>query len=178
MTAAIHTADGGALTVDPDVAEALAGHSWAPVAGRYIATVDNKFFDLQSLIGGPCAVPSPASPSDLRRDALDELHFEPAEEGRAARLSALRLRTVPEVRGIDVPQRPDVSAYGLQGERYEFLPMDAVAEIPNVAIDSLGLIKGDSYTLDFFSAERHVVQSNLLITTSLELETNPDIPIL
>ncbi len=48
----------------------------------------------------------------------------------------------------------------------------------DVAIDSLGLITGDSYTLDFFSAERHVVQSNLLITTSLELETNPDVPIL
>jgi fibro-slime domain-containing protein len=48
----------------------------------------------------------------------------------------------------------------------------------DVVIDSLGLIKGDSYTLDFFSAERHVVQSNLLITTSLALETNPDIPIL
>jgi fibro-slime domain-containing protein len=51
-------------------------------------------------------------------------------------------------------------------------------EIMDVQIDSLGLIKGDSYTLDFFSAERHVVQSNLLITTSLELEDNPDVPIL
>jgi fibro-slime domain-containing protein len=51
-------------------------------------------------------------------------------------------------------------------------------EPKDVKIDDLGLIKGDSYTLDFFSAERHVVQSNLLITTSLELETNPDVPIL
>jgi len=51
-------------------------------------------------------------------------------------------------------------------------------EPADVSIDSLGLIKGDTYTLDFFSAERHVVQSNLLITTSLELETNTDIPIL
>jgi fibro-slime domain-containing protein len=47
----------------------------------------------------------------------------------------------------------------------------------NVAIDSLGLTKGNTYPLDFFSAERHQVQSNLLITTSLGLTTNNDIPI-
>jgi fibro-slime domain-containing protein len=50
-------------------------------------------------------------------------------------------------------------------------------EEANVAIDSLGLAKGAEYQLDFFSAERHVTQSNLLITTSLGLTTNPDIPI-
>jgi fibro-slime domain-containing protein len=47
----------------------------------------------------------------------------------------------------------------------------------DVAIDSLGLTPGNTYTLDFFSAERHVVQSNLLITTSLGLTTNTEIPI-
>jgi fibro-slime domain-containing protein len=50
-------------------------------------------------------------------------------------------------------------------------------EQASVAIDSLGLTKGTEYPLDFFSAERHVTQSNLLITTSLGLTTNPDIPI-
>jgi fibro-slime domain-containing protein len=50
-------------------------------------------------------------------------------------------------------------------------------EQADVAIDSLGLIKGTTYPLDFFSAERHVTQSNLLITTTLGLTTNPDIPI-
>jgi fibro-slime domain-containing protein len=50
-------------------------------------------------------------------------------------------------------------------------------EQASVAIDSLGLTKGTEYPLDFFSAERHVTQSNLLITTSLGLTTNPEIPI-
>ena len=50
-------------------------------------------------------------------------------------------------------------------------------EQADVAIDSLGLIKGNPYPLDFFSAERHVTQSNLLITTTLGLTTNPQIPI-
>jgi fibro-slime domain-containing protein len=47
----------------------------------------------------------------------------------------------------------------------------------SVSIDSLGLTKGQSYPLDFFYAERHVVESNMRITTSLELVTNPNIPI-
>jgi fibro-slime domain-containing protein len=50
-------------------------------------------------------------------------------------------------------------------------------EPASVALDSLGLTQGTSYPLDFFSAERHMTQSNLLITTSLGLSTNPDIPI-
>jgi fibro-slime domain-containing protein len=50
-------------------------------------------------------------------------------------------------------------------------------EQADVAIDSLGLIKGNTYPLDFFSAERHVTQSNLLITTTLGLTTNTEIPI-
>jgi len=48
----------------------------------------------------------------------------------------------------------------------------------NVAIDSLGLTKGSTYNLDFFYTERHVVASDLLITTGLELSNNGDIPIL
>jgi fibro-slime domain-containing protein len=47
----------------------------------------------------------------------------------------------------------------------------------DVAIDSLGLTKGTEYPLDFFSAERHVTQSNMLITTTLGLTTNTEIPI-
>ena len=50
-------------------------------------------------------------------------------------------------------------------------------EPQNVPLDTLGLTVGKSYPLDFFSAERHVVESNLLITTSLELVTNTDIRI-
>jgi len=40
--------------------------------------------------------------------------------------------------------------------------------LPAVAAD-LGLIVGQEYPLDFFQAERHVVQSNLRIETTLEL---------
>ena len=52
-----------------------------------------------------------------------------------------------------------------------------VREVASVPIDSLGLTKGTQYPLDFFSAERHVTQSNLLITTSLGLTINTSIPI-
>jgi fibro-slime domain-containing protein len=47
----------------------------------------------------------------------------------------------------------------------------------NVVLDDLGLTKGQAYPLDFFAAERHVSQSNIRITTALELSTNTDIPI-
>lgn len=47
----------------------------------------------------------------------------------------------------------------------------------SVSIDSLGLAKDQSHTLDFFSAERHVVESNVKITTTLGLSNNTDIPI-
>jgi fibro-slime domain-containing protein len=50
-------------------------------------------------------------------------------------------------------------------------------EEKTVQLDSLGLIKGGSYPLDFFYAERHVIESNLLITTTLDLSNNNDIPI-
>jgi fibro-slime domain-containing protein len=51
-------------------------------------------------------------------------------------------------------------------------------EQQDVSLDSLGLTKGNDYPLDFFSAERHVTQSNLMITTTLHLVTNTQIPIL
>jgi fibro-slime domain-containing protein len=48
-------------------------------------------------------------------------------------------------------------------------------EQASVATDSLGLTKGTEYPLDFFLAERHLTQSDLLITTNLQLSTNPNI---
>jgi fibro-slime domain-containing protein len=51
-----------------------------------------------------------------------------------------------------------------------------VREEKSVQIDTLGLTKGNSYPLDFFYAERHVTQSNMLITTTLDLVV-VDIPI-
>jgi fibro-slime domain-containing protein len=50
-------------------------------------------------------------------------------------------------------------------------------EEQSVNIDSLGLEKEKTYQLDFFYAERHVVESNLWITTTLDLTNNRDIPI-
>jgi fibro-slime domain-containing protein len=44
-------------------------------------------------------------------------------------------------------------------------------ELAEVNLDTLGLTKGQDYTLDFFSAERHEVGSNILITTSLALRS-------
>jgi fibro-slime domain-containing protein len=48
----------------------------------------------------------------------------------------------------------------------------------DVDIDTLGLTVGNTYGLDFFYTERHVVASDLLITTGLALINNPTIPIL
>jgi fibro-slime domain-containing protein len=42
-------------------------------------------------------------------------------------------------------------------------------EPAQVQVDSLGLTKGQQYPLDFFSAERHVVGSNILFQTTLGL---------
>jgi len=44
-------------------------------------------------------------------------------------------------------------------------------EPAHVAVDSLGLAVGSEYRLDFFSAERHVVGSNILFQTTLGLRT-------
>ena len=43
-------------------------------------------------------------------------------------------------------------------------------ETASVSIDSLTLTKGKEYTLDFFSAERHVTGSNILFSTTLDLK--------
>ncbi|MBX3196985.1 MAG: hypothetical protein KF894_02410 [Labilithrix sp.] len=41
-------------------------------------------------------------------------------------------------------------------------------KLPEVA-DAIGLEVGKEYPLDFFQAERHVVESNLRIDTTIEL---------
>jgi fibro-slime domain-containing protein len=46
-------------------------------------------------------------------------------------------------------------------------------EAATVNVDDLGLVKGKTYPLDFFSAERHRTGSNILFTTSLDLEPSP-----
>lgn len=46
-------------------------------------------------------------------------------------------------------------------------------EPAQVAVDSLGLTTGKEYPLDFFSAERHKTQSNILFTTTLGLRPAP-----
>jgi len=46
-------------------------------------------------------------------------------------------------------------------------------ESATVKVDDLGLVKGKTYPLDFFSAERHKTGSNILFTTSLGLESSP-----
>jgi len=45
------------------------------------------------------------------------------------------------------------------------------AEQADVQLDTLGLTPNSEYPLDFFYAERHVIASNLLVTTSLALTT-------
>lgn len=44
-------------------------------------------------------------------------------------------------------------------------------ETASVSVDSLGLTKGLTYPLNFFSAERHVTGSNIEFTTTLQLMT-------
>ncbi len=46
-------------------------------------------------------------------------------------------------------------------------------ESQQVAVDSLGLTKGQTYPLDFFSAERHVTGSNIEFQTTLDLKPAP-----
>jgi fibro-slime domain-containing protein len=45
----------------------------------------------------------------------------------------------------------------------------------SVNLDSLGLTAGNDYSFDFFFAERHLTQSNLKITTDIQLKQN-DVP--
>ena len=49
---------------------------------------------------------------------------------------------------------------------------DSSVSLDDVA-SQIGLEPGNSYTLDFFFAERHTTQSNFVIETTLELETAP-----
>jgi fibro-slime domain-containing protein len=46
-------------------------------------------------------------------------------------------------------------------------------ESASVSVDSLGLKIGQTYPLDFFSAERHITGSNIEFTTTLQLMTAP-----
>jgi fibro-slime domain-containing protein len=46
-------------------------------------------------------------------------------------------------------------------------------ETASVQVDSLGLTKGATYNLDFFSAERHVTGSNIEFTTTIHLVPVP-----
>jgi fibro-slime domain-containing protein len=46
-------------------------------------------------------------------------------------------------------------------------------ETAQVSVDTLGLTPGQTYPLDFFSAERHVVGSNILFETTLNLQPPP-----
>jgi fibro-slime domain-containing protein len=42
----------------------------------------------------------------------------------------------------------------------------------SISLDSLGLTKGNSYSFDFFYAERHTVSSDMTMTTSIQLQNN------
>jgi fibro-slime domain-containing protein len=44
------------------------------------------------------------------------------------------------------------------------------AEPAQVNVDTLGLTRGQKYPLDFFFAERHVLASNILFQTTLNLQ--------
>jgi fibro-slime domain-containing protein len=46
----------------------------------------------------------------------------------------------------------------------------------SVALNTLGLIAGNTYDFDFFFAERHTSQSNLVMTTGIAFNPNPDQP--
>ena len=50
---------------------------------------------------------------------------------------------------------------------------DASVDLDKVA-SKIGLVKGETYDLDFFFAERHTTQSNFTIETNLLLERNED----
>ena len=46
----------------------------------------------------------------------------------------------------------------------------------DVDLDTLGLVAGNNYDFDFFFAERHTTQSNLLIETSIKLNPSNPVP--
>ena len=55
----------------------------------------------------------------------------------------------------------------IDGKRVIDLGGTHSAEDAQVALDTLSLARGRSYPLDFFFAERHTVDSNLLIETTI-----------
>jgi fibro-slime domain-containing protein len=55
----------------------------------------------------------------------------------------------------------------IDGKRVIDLGGTHTAQEAQVALDSLGLVRGRAYPLDFFFAERHTVDSNLLIETTI-----------
>lgn len=57
---------------------------------------------------------------------------------------------------------------GVHGRRDDSISLDDVA-------NNIGLEIGQSYTLDFFFAERRTSQSNFIMETTLELETAPEV---
>lgn len=48
------------------------------------------------------------------------------------------------------------------------------AQSANVNLGTLGLTAGNSYDFDFYFAERHTTQSNLMISTGIKFDPNPD----
>ena len=46
------------------------------------------------------------------------------------------------------------------------------AKSASVNLDSLGLARGNTYSFDFFYAERHTVSSDMAVTTSIQLQNN------
>jgi len=50
------------------------------------------------------------------------------------------------------------------------------AQSANVNLNTLGLTGGNIYNFDFFFAERHTTESNLMITTSIPLNNNSTVP--
>jgi hypothetical protein len=128
---------GRAATVDADVADAYGSLSWRPMAGRILATIGNRFYDLQSLLGGARAVVPDDNPTDLRRESLRELRFVPGHDGQPSFLSLDPLKRGRSLRSIEVPQPFDFSPYTVEGETGRFMPLDAAEDTPNIAIDSL-----------------------------------------
>ena len=68
----------------------------------------------------------------------------------------------------------DVFVY-IDGKRVIDIGGVHTSQTDSVRLDDLGLTVGETYDLDFFFAERHYSQSNFTITTSVELESNPNI---
>lgn len=51
------------------------------------------------------------------------------------------------------------------------------AESASINLDTLGLVAGNTYNFDFFFAERHTTESNMMIETSIPLNTQVPEPV-